>query len=104
MYLFLDVTIEGFAFVVFYESCPKCRKKLELTENEEKNCPCCGTEGIQPGRAMRYVLVIDENEETHHLQGFMDSIETFLPECEEEEMEANLNELFEGKLCKIFYK
>ena len=74
---FLDVTIEGFTFVVFYESCPNCRKKLELEENEEKNCPCCGAKDIQPERALRYVLVIDENEETHHLQGFKDSIESF---------------------------
>ena len=102
--LFSDATVEGFEFVAFYDCCPHCRKKLELDEDEEKNCPFCGAKGINPGRGMRYILVIDKDEETHHLQGFMDSIESFLPKCEEEEMEGNLNEVYEGKSCNIFYR
>ena len=102
--IFSDVTIEGFEFVTFYESCNKCRKRLELDEDEDKNCPFCGAKDVIPGRAMRYVLVIDHEGETHRLQGFMDSIECYLPKCEEDEMDDKLNQLFENKTCKITYK
>ena len=76
-----------------------------MEENEDKNCPYCGTKGInQLGRGMRYVLVVDKDGDTHHLQGFMNTIETFLPKCEELEMESKLNDLYEGKPCTIFYR
>ena len=100
---FLDATIEGFQFVTFSDCCNMCRKWVDLDEDEDKNCPFCGARDIIPGRAMRYVLVIDHEEETYQLQGFMDSIECYLPKCEEEDMEYKLNELFESKNCKITY-
>ena len=53
---------------------------------------------------MRYVLVIDHEGETYRLQGFMDSIECYLPQCKEEDIEEQLNQLFESKKCKITYK
>ena len=89
--------------MAFYQSCPVCRKRLELDEEDEKDCPFCGTKGIEPIRGMRYVLVIEKDEETHYLQGFMDTIKSFLPECDEEEMEENLNKIYEGKPCKVFW-
>ena len=100
-YFFPGVTIEGFEYVAFYECCTNkaCRKKLEF-EDEEKDCPYCETKIIKPGRGMRFVLLIDDDGETRRLQGFMNSIESYLPQCDEKDMEEKLNEIFEGKNCK----
>ena len=100
-----------------YKACPNklCRKKIkdDLLEKLEKKevicCEFCKTKIHKPNMGLRYVLEIETQEgKNETLQGFIDSIQRYLPDDlsdgDEEDMEEYMNEQFEGKIAnKITY-
>ena len=94
-----------------YKACPnkKCRKKikddlLEQLENMVICCEFCKQKIHKPNMGLRYIIDIETQEgKNETLQGFIDSIQRYLPEDmeeDEEDMEEILNEKLEGKIAK----
>ena len=95
-----------------YKACPnkKCRKKikddlLEQLENEVICCEFCKQKIHKPNMGLRYIMEIETQEgKNETLQGFIDSIQRYLPDDlsdgDEEDMEEYMNEKFEGKIAK----
>ena len=69
--------------------------------------PFCKQKIHKPNMGIRYIMEIETQEgKNETLQGFIDSIQRYLPDDlsdEAEDMEEYMNEQFEGKIAKITY-
>ena len=97
---------------MIYKACPNklCRKKikddqLEQLENMVICCEFCKQKIHKPNMGLRYIIDIETQEgKNETLQGFIDSIQRYLPDDlsdgDEEDMEEYMNEKFKGKIAK----
>ena len=98
-------TVEGFSNVVCYVSCSNCRRKVH--DRNASECDFCHFD-LEMKEDFRFHVDVsyDENgvEKNETLLGFKSSLDFYVAgEKPQEEIEEELNGLYEGKQCSLTF-